>query len=217
MSEKLRVTCTEHDTCRFANSRDACLSAFILPIIHDDKNDKDKDNYNYNDDMNDRDNDKNIDKYDNLMMLLGEETQGRYSGEFNLIGGKGELSDNGCLIECLRREVKEECKIDFGDLEMFDQNIKDPITGHLRVLFFHTTPVFVGNFLNLSKTSVDQINQIILQDNQDLNLPSHLKELSQVQWIKMKGDQSVMMPISDFTKQVIKYFRKLLRQRIFVI
>ena len=191
--KKSPVTCTQHLTCIEAAAAGACLSAFILPTT------------------------KHGDEH---VVLVGKETSGNYQGKFNMIGGKGDPCDNGCLIECLRREVAEEGKIDLTDDAIFEKHMRDPVTGKLRVLYVGAgkTPVFVGDFPALS---CGPINQKIAQDNQNPALPDCHKELEQVQWVNVSDaftqPNGKTILVSYFAQEGIKHLRDAMAKQKFVI
>ena len=99
--------------------------------------------------------------YDNeYVCFLGREVGGEFAGQYNVIGGKMELRDQGCFLQCLAREVREECKFptlnDDGSVnwQVLDAMFKG--TDNTFHYFFqqgnvNKTPIFIGVVQGISR------------------------------------------------------------------
>ena len=153
-----------------------------------------------------------LNKYNNKewVLLLGRERDGTYQGKYNFFGGKGE--DEGCYIKLARREFAEEAKMDLSETE-FLKHFSDK-NNNLRTLTHGPTPLFIGLFPGLSRT---ELRTKINSANANANLPWHLREMDDVEWIKLsvptiqQGNDIMattidnnLVPISPYVNGVLK-------------
>ena len=149
------ITCKRHNTCKNLARLGAVLSAFLIPV-----------NHYYG---------------QRWVAMLGKECCGPLANAYNLIGGKGEVSDRGCIFNNLKREIFEEMKLRLTNASI-ERYIRSKATGQLRVMLVGRTPIFIGYMPNLSrKPLIAQIKK----DNANSNLPDHFKEMTDLQWIDL--------------------------------
>lgn len=150
-------------------------------------------------------------------MLLGKERKGTYMDKYNLCAGDLEISDDGCFLLGLARELSQEFKIDLTkgtgvDWVKFDRVFKD-LSGDLRC-FVHTsgtyiTPVFVGVVVGVSR---GVLNNLISQCNQNTLLPWCQREMECVDWFKISNGKQLegkICVMTTFAEGALKRFSSL--------
>lgn len=115
--------------------------------------------------------------------LLGMERAGNYANQFNMIGGSINASDNYCFLAGLKREIYEEAKISLSWQEL-DLHFKK--NGLFNFFIHHGTPIFIGIFQGLSRSS---LNPIIAKDNSNQLLDHAKRELYCVDWFNLDCTQ----------------------------
>jgi hypothetical protein len=132
--------------------------------------------------------------------MLGKEVAGAYKGQLNLIGGKAEAKDKGCVLKAMQREVGEEMKWDIKFGKNFDiffrkkccgshlNSPKCPKCGKtrpLRYVVHKRTVVFVA--VMPAGTSRSTFNKEISKALKDPTLPHCQKEMSKVEWVNLNA------------------------------
>lgn len=138
------------------------------------------------------------------VVMFGKERRGTYQGEFNVCGGKMDTKDNGCVVGAILREMEEEFKLKL-DINDFNRKFKN---GNGRVRYFMTglSVIFIGKFQRLSR---GELNQKIIQDNRNLNLPYFLREMEEVEWFGIydgKQFEGKNCKLSDYASKCLRLF-----------
>ena len=191
----IKITCTKHTTCR--DLAGLSCSGFAIPTLESYYGGK-------------------------PVGMAGMERAGAYKGQLNLIGGKAEAKDGGCVLKAMRREVKEEMKwkIVFG--EDFDKVFRKKCCGRrlktaqcpkcgktrgLRYVVHKRTVVFVA--VMPAGTSRKTYNAKISKALQDPTLPHCEKEMSKVEWVDLNGAclSNANDTVSSFAQAVFRKVR----------
>lgn len=117
----------------------------------------------------------------NVTCLLGLEKFGKYQGLFNICAGSVEPYDKGCFLAAIIRELREEFKIDLN-WRTFDYHFKNRYN-QINYFMHYNTAIFVGNFDGLDER---RINDIIIRDNATPLKPFAYKELSKVEFFRVR-------------------------------
>lgn len=122
------------------------------------------------------------------VMGAGLETGGTYQGQYNMCSGKGENTDtnrNGeyCWLETVKRELKEEFKIDApfngGVFNFYFKNSQ----GRIRFFIHNRTPIFIAVLPN--GTSRQPIKLQMQQDCNNFGLSHSYKEMIDFEWVRL--------------------------------
>jgi hypothetical protein len=135
------------------------------------------------------------------VIMAGKERAGMYKGLFNLIAGKMESCDNGCYIAGIRRESREEFKINVDQKADFDKIFLK--NGKVRYFFSKKTIIFVGVVNGLSRGA---LNAEISKCNADRSLPWCEREMECVEWFNVSSLEQIEGKdgqVTSFVKQVI--------------
>lgn len=185
-THSVNKTCQRHKTCEMLAQNNAARSAAAALVLY------------YG---------KSINAY---VLAVGKEIGGQYSGQFNLCAGKGETQDVNnkgefCWLETLKRELREEFKINvhFSD-KTFDNMFKGS-DGKIRFIIHNKTPVFIG--ILPAGTSRKPIKQRMITDIQNPLMPSPYKEMSDFEFIRLDNGQQIEgnnIQVSNFAEAIRK-------------
>ena len=144
---------------------------------------------------------KNGNKLNNVT-LLGREVSGQYANKYNLCGGKMDPKDNGCFISAIRREIKEELKINLNNPDEFDKIFR--CSRGIRCFEIRKTLIFVGILpKGFSKTPIK-----LQMRNDYLTHPNNAyREMDDIEWFKtdnLSQIENIPCEVSPYAENVIK-------------
>lgn len=139
-----------------------------------------------------------------FVALLGKELHGSYAGKYNLCSGRLDPNDKDCWIKAAKRELREEFKINL-DYKNFDKIFKDS-NGIIRYIIHNRTPIFIGVVSGLSRKP---LNTQINMDLSNSYLNHCYKEISEVDWFDLNGNQLENKKGLDLTAFSIGVLRKI--------
>lgn len=133
-------------------------------------------------------------------VLLGLERFGKYRGKYNLCAGSLEPEDEGCALNAAKRELREEFKLYFHEVD-FERHFCFRRQETLRFVMIGPTPVFIGYFdtNNLTPRNLTLRMQVAIQDD---TLPGTQKEMEEARWFPWEEQNS--MQWSRFARVALK-------------
>lgn len=125
-----------------------------------------------------------------LVILLGKEKHGAYSGLYNICAGKCESE---CVLDNAIRELEEEFKIRLT-WELFDKYFKN--SNGIRWFMHNGTPIFVGVF-GRHDFKYTALQQQVQQDSNNYRLPDCCREMSDLVMLKTDPNLSFKQQVLD--------------------
>ena len=144
--------------------------------------------------------------------LFGMERFGRYRGQLNVVGGKGDPGEK-CLVSEMQRETREEIKWK-PEIDRLYHLGGSPLEEEpqFRHIVFHGTIVFIA--LLDDGMSRRPFNDAIQEAMHQIDLPHSEKEMSGVEWVDFQGNcvSSPGTPVSSFARGVLDMINLKYRQ-----
>lgn len=135
-------------------------------------------------------------------ILLGMERFGKYASKLNVCSGSVEPEDDECLVNAIRRELKEEFKMDLSDDDfqrLFCNRFHQP-----RIMVLGTTPIFIA-WVDSNNHSTDDMISKMLSDIHSTTLPDTYKEMNFATWYPINDEKSKC--VSRFASAIMKRIR----------
>ncbi len=148
---------------------------------------------------------------DQLTVLAGKETDGKYKNMYNVPGGKMDPEDQGCYKKCAIRELKEELKIHLSNKQFHRLfSYYDGRNTKYQIFMCGRTPIFYTTNLQISLKDINlNLQKSLYSDTSD-----KYREISKVRLFRLNASESVfsthdrpsrylLKAISEFNRQVI--------------
>ena len=120
-------------------------------------------------------------------VLVGRERFGKYAGRYNICSGGAEADkDVGCIVNTAMRELREEMKLRFDNVDAFLRMFTSSKTGRLRYFVLGSTPVLIG-WCDSKNVCLNTIKYHMRLDI-ERNSPPCYCEMDDVKWVTIAED-----------------------------
>jgi len=140
------------------------------------------------------------------------ERKGKYKGKFNVCSGKMDKEDNGCFLNTLCREFREEAKFDQSQFRKLFCNSKG-----VRVFVNSGTAIFIAV---LPKTfSREQFKLQVQKDDLDDSKSIHYKEIEELELFRLDNFRQIetkKLNMSNYAYSTMILFKKVNKINHFV-
>lgn len=147
-------------------------------------------------------------------VLLGRETAPHKQKKYNYAYGKLDEADNGCLVECARRELFEEFAIDISINEIYNQFNYDEIINNT----VNTWPngcifiIFYRNSMNVGE-AMKQLN--FRRDSKE-NFKECELEIDDLRWVELPHSSNDLTNFVKKTKSAVLNAAKRISSEVFL-